>query len=119
MSIMVKCPKGHALKVKNSMAGKTGLCPICKGQVYVYVPIQEEQPIVSEEAILDFLGPSRTNPSDAGMSGINLEEAAPHRPDKNHHETPWKCCVKCSRDIPSQTHICPYCHTYLSDVAGY
>jgi hypothetical protein len=119
MSIVVKCPRGHVLKVKNSMAGKTGLCPLCKGQVYVYVPIPEEKPSLSEDTILDYIGPSQPSPSGTNMSGINLEEAAPHRPDKGHHETPWKSCVKCNKDIPSHTHICPYCHTYLADLAGF
>jgi hypothetical protein len=119
MSIEVKCPKGHVLKVKNSMAGKTGLCPLCKGQVYVYVPIPEKKPSLSEDIILDYIGPSQPSPSSIGGSGIDLDEAAPHRPDKAHHETPWKSCVKCNKDIPSQTHICPYCHTYLADLAGY
>jgi hypothetical protein len=120
MSIMVRCPNGHLLKVKNSMAGKTGLCPLCKGQVYVYVPIPEPQPKqhISDEVILDYLGPSQPSNS-TSSSGIDLDEAAPHRPDQGHHETPWKCCVKCNRDIPSQTHICPYCHTYVADLPGY
>lgn len=100
------------------MAGKTGLCPLCKGQVLVYVPIPENKS-VSEEVILDYLGPSQPSPSGTGMSGINLEEAIPHRPDKAHHETPWKSCVKCSRDIPSGSRICPHCHTYLADLAGF
>ncbi len=119
MSIEVTCPRGHKLKVKNSMAGKTGLCPLCKGQVYVYVPVPDEKPVLSEEVILDIIGPSQPSPSSTGMSGIDLEDATPHRPNKNHHETPWKTCVKCSREIPSQTHICPYCHTYIADMAGF
>lgn len=117
MSIKVTCPKGHQLKVKDNMAGKTGLCPMCKGQTYVYVPLPEKS--ISEEAILDFLGPSQTAPMSTSSSGIDLEEAGPHRPDTDHHETPWKSCVKCNRDIPSQTRICPHCHTYLADLAGY
>jgi hypothetical protein len=119
MSIQVTCPKGHKLKVKNSMAGKTGLCPLCAGQVYVYVPIPvAAKQSLSEEVILDYIGPSQPSPSGIG-SGIDLDEVSPHRPDKAHHETPWKSCVKCNKDIPSQTHICPYCHTYIADIAGY
>jgi hypothetical protein len=120
MSIKVKCPYGHELKVKDSMAGKTGLCPLCKKQVYVYVPVPEEDTL-SEQIILDYLGPSQTAPkSSISSSGIELNEgSAIHRHDKDHHETPWKSCVKCNRDIPSQTHICPYCHTYIADLAGF
>jgi len=118
MSIQVTCPKGHRLKVKNSMAGKTGLCPLCKGQVLVYIPVPEQKSL-SEEVILDIIGPSQASPASISGSGIYLDEPASRRSDKNHHDTPWKCCVKCNKDIPSQTHICPYCHTYLADLAGY
>jgi hypothetical protein len=117
MSIKVTCPNGHVLKVKSSMAGKTGLCPMCKGQVYVYVPLPEND--LSEDVILDIIGTSKTADSGINSSGINLDEVKPHRPTKDHHETPWKSCVKCNQDIPSQTHICPYCHTYIADLAGF
>ncbi len=118
MSIKVTCPHGHLLKVKDNMAGKTGLCPICKSQVLVYVPIPDKKSL-SEEVILDIIGPSPKAPITTESSGINLEEVTPHRPENGHHETPWKTCVKCNREIPSQTHICPYCHTYIADKAGY
>jgi len=119
MSIVVHCPKGHVLKVKNSMAGKTGLCPFCKGQVYVYVPIPEEKKDLSEESILDFLGSAKAK-SDTNSSGINLEDAEVfHRQEKHQHDTPWKSCVKCNREIPAKIHICPFCHTYIADLAGF
>ena len=118
MSIQVKCPKGHVLKVKNEMAGKTGLCPLCKGQVYVYVPDPNEKK-VSEDVILDYLGSSQPSASDTSTSGINLQETKLHRPEKTRAETPWKCCVNCNRDIPSKSHICPYCHTYIADLGDF
>jgi RNA polymerase subunit RPABC4/transcription elongation factor Spt4 len=117
MSIKVTCPRGHVLKVKNSMAGKTGLCPFCKDPVYV--PPPEKPKTFSEDNILDIIGEMPPSPSQVGGSGIDLDEFRPHRPDKSHRETPWKTCVKCNRDIPSQSHICPYCHTYIAEIADF
>jgi hypothetical protein len=119
MSIKVTCPNGHELKVKNNLAGKTGLCPFCKGQVYVYVPIPDENKAVSEDAILDYLGSSQSVPVSTSSSGINLEQADLPRPNRGHPDTPWKNCVKCNRDIPSRTHICPFCHTYIAGITDF
>jgi hypothetical protein len=96
------------------MAGITGLCPHCKAPVYVPIP---QKSGLSEDVIMDILGPTQTPPSDINSSGINLDEAPSHRHEKGHHETPWKSCVKCNREIPSQTHICPYCHTYIAGLS--
>lgn len=38
MGIPVKCPFGHEFKVKDKYAGKKGLCPYCKDEVFVRVP---------------------------------------------------------------------------------
>jgi hypothetical protein len=35
------------------------------------------------------------------------------------HRTPRKTCLKCNRDIPALIHICPFCHTYLSELTTY
>ena len=55
MSIRVVCPNGHMLRVQDSCAGKTGLCPVCRALVRVPEPAGQEP--VSEDAILGFLGP--------------------------------------------------------------
>lgn len=44
MPIDVTCPNGHALKVKDKYAGKTGLCPRCGVQMIVpALPPEEEE----------------------------------------------------------------------------
>ncbi len=35
MPIEVTCPNGHALKIKEKYAGKTGLCPRCQAAIQV------------------------------------------------------------------------------------
>src|SRR6266508_712528 len=54
MSIRCVCPNGHPLTVSESLAGKSGLCPLCRAPVRVP---QKEVQDVSEEAILDMLRP--------------------------------------------------------------
>jgi hypothetical protein len=115
MSIEVTCPNGHRLKVKDSMAGVTGRCPVCKGVVQVPKP---DPPELSEDNILDFLGPSPTTDRsltdtihDFGDSVIMRGSAI--------HRTPRKVCVKCNRDIPALIHICPFCHTYQTEFSNY
>ena len=74
MSIKVVCPNGHVLRVKDSLAGKTGLCPTCKARVSVPEP---ETSSMDESAILSILGPYEPgkavrNPSSSdAMSGAD------------------------------------------------
>ena len=69
MAIRCVCPKGHVLKVKDTLAGTVGLCPICKSRIKV--PALRDQK-VSEDAVLAILGPS----PEAGDSGsLVLEES--------------------------------------------
>jgi hypothetical protein len=117
MSIEVKCPNGHHLKLKDSMAGVTGRCPLCKA--VVQVPRPEPPKAISEETILDFLGPSPTL-DDKSLSDTihDFGDSTIMRGSGIHH-TPRKTCIKCNRDIPALIHICPYCHTYLSELTAY
>jgi hypothetical protein len=117
MSIEVKCPNGHHLKLKDSMAGVTGRCPLCKA--VVQVPKPEPPKAISEDAILDFLGPSPTL-DDKSLSDTihDFGDSTIMRGSGIHH-TPRKTCIKCNRDIPALIHICPYCHTYLSELTAY
>ena len=54
MAIRVVCPNGHALKVDESSAGKSGLCPVCK----VPVPVPPKKAVaMTEDSLMDLLGP--------------------------------------------------------------
>jgi hypothetical protein len=118
MSIEVKCPNGHKLKVKDSMAGVTGRCPVCKSLVHVPKP-EPPAEAVSEEDILDFLGPTPKFDEKAAAETIHdFGDSVVMRGSGIHH-TPRKTCIKCNQDIPALMHICPYCHTYLSELTKY
>lgn len=127
MSIRCVCPNGHVLKVKDSLAGTTGLCPSCKGKVLVPKPhqppapqTQPRQPRISEEAILDLLGKQQgqttgaTSPHDE--SGIFLATS-----DSGVYGQPLakRPCNRCSREVAVNAHICPYCHTYIANLADF
>ncbi|NLF09605.1 MAG: hypothetical protein GX594_16735 [Pirellulaceae bacterium] len=121
MSIKCECSNGHVLKVKDSCAGKVGLCPICR--VPVRVPQPEPQHAnMSEDAILHLLGhhvpPPRQESihdtvenldmfSDTSVSGIFGQTA------------PKKCCDRCNQEITVGTHICPHCHTYIANLKDF
>jgi hypothetical protein len=117
MSIEVKCPNGHQLKLKDSMAGMTGRCPLCKA--LVSVPKPEPPKDFSEDAILDFLGPSPQVDNRSLQDTIHDFGDSTIMRGSGIHHTPRKSCVKCKQDIPLLMHICPYCHTYLPDLTIY
>lgn len=123
MSIQFKCSNGHEIKVKDKYAGQAGICPTCKVRVTVPVHAAELSGKVSEDAILDFLGPPPvddmpvhqdpkhqnqfTDP--ASMSGSSLlGSTILHRGMKN--------CPKCKREVRAAYDICPHCRTYFTDL---
>jgi uncharacterized paraquat-inducible protein A len=117
MSIRVVCPNGHILNVKDSLAGKLGLCPTCKARVQVpEIPRGE----LSEDAILNILGPAKLGPS---RNGLVHEVADPVEPpvgsEIDRGGPPLKSCEKCNQLILAATHICPYCHTYIGKLEDF
>jgi hypothetical protein len=57
MGIIAKCANGHVLRVKDEFAGKSGLCPHCRGRVFVPMPIRaDEKARISDDEILGLLG---------------------------------------------------------------
>ena len=109
MSIRVICPNGHILKVKDHLAGKVGLCPMCKARVQVPEPQPES---VSEDAIMGILG------SQSAVAAADLVEPPPTTAsDKN--SPPKKSCYKCNQEIETGIHICPHCHTYIAELTDF
>lgn len=113
MSIRCICPNGHPLSVNNALAGRSGLCPRCRAPVRVpQLPVRR----VSEDAILDILGPQ------APISRIPAEPegerdgAAPRFEVHEHTTPPKKTCYRCNQEISAGTHICPHCHTYIASL---
>ncbi len=115
MSIRCVCPNGHVLKVKDSMAGTSGLCPICRATVKV--PLLREHRM-TEDAILDIVGPG------SGVHSMDttrdLRAAADTRVIKNGiSDVRERLCTKCQREFPATMHICPYCHTYVATLRDF
>lgn len=110
MSIQCVCPNGHVLKVKDALAGTSGLCPKCRGRVEV--PRPRPQP-VSEEAILDIMGRQGPSPQADTATYLDLSDTTPLS-GLHGRSTPKKSCTKCNEEISAGTHICPYCHTYIA-----
>ncbi len=115
MAIRVVCPNGHVLRVNDALAGKIGRCPKCKARVQVPALRCDE---LSEDAILDILGPRAP---DASSSGV-LDE----RPKRTSSESsiirngpPKKICHRCNRTIDALHHICPHCHTYIAELQDF
>ncbi len=112
MSIEVRCPKGHLLKVKSSFAGKTGLCPHCRSKIYVPNPSDSS---ISEESILDIIGELRPDPSHSSIKSLAEYEESLRHIDESKQAPPSKNCTKCNLAIPSAVTICPHCHTYVGE----
>ncbi len=122
MSIEVVCQNGHALKVKNSLAGKTGVCPVCKVKVKIPGAAAPVPPggssELTEDAILDMIGPYEP---DQARIQAPIEEEKPARKTSGREGgpvPPKKTCLKCNAEIPAGTHICPVCRTYLTPFPG-
>ncbi len=110
MSILVVCPNGHELKVRDTCAGKVGLCPTCRARVEVPETPQSE---ISEDAILGILGPHVASQKRAGSS-------QPRPPGgRERNVPPKKSCHHCNQEIPVGIHICPHCHTYIAKLGDF
>ena len=117
MSIRVVCQNGHALNVKDSLAGKTGLCPFCNARVAIP---QSSNGDISDEDILGFLGPHKPKQKPHFVPAEDMPpESAGSREASSTEGTspPNKTCDKCNREISAGTHICPHCHTYIGGAA--
>jgi len=100
------------LKVKDALAGTSGLCPQCRAKVNV--PCPRAQP-VSEDAILDILGRQASAPPADTATYLELSDTG-RLTGVHERGTPKKSCNKCNEEISAGTHICPYCHTYIANL---
>ncbi len=114
MSIRCVCQNGHVLKVKDSFAGTSGLCPSCRGKVVVP---KAEKKSISEDVILGLLGTqSQAERLAAESSGVLLAAS-----DSSEHRLsfPKKTCSRCNQEVSSGAHICPHCHTYIANLRDF
>jgi hypothetical protein len=115
MSIRCVCPNGHVLKVKDTLAGTSGLCPTCRARVKV--PRPQTVP-VSEDAVLEMLGRSGFIPLTDTATYSDMADTTP-LPAIRERGTPKKSCYKCNQEIAAGTHICPYCRTYIANLSDF
>ncbi len=112
MAIKVTCPNGHTLRVKDSLAGKTGLCPTCKARVSVPEPTREA---IDESDILQVIGPYDPAKSQVVRPDSPFEDGAEEKSSK----VEMRRCMSCEREIEAETHICPHCHHYIGGVGDF
>ena len=111
MPIPLTCPNGHHLTAKESNAGKTGKCPVCKA--VVNIPVLH-QTVISDSAIMNILG----DPDLAGKGAVGTtvaqQKKAPSRTSSTVSMPHTKSCPSCEQEIDMGYHICPHCHTYIT-----
>lgn len=129
MPIQLKCPNGHRLTAKESNAGKTGKCPVCKAAVSI--PVLHRSAAITDSAVISILGAPSAAPSNrvgttlsTGKKVTPPQSAAPaatpagtKRSDSTLSSASMphvKLCPSCEREIDMGYHICPHCHTYIT-----
>lgn len=120
MSIQLTCPNGHRLVAKDSNAGRTGKCPVCKAAVNI--PVITEA-VISESAIISILGdPGLKKKERIGTTisptkkpaGTPVPVPAGETSGSSVSKPHIKLCPSCEREIDLGYHICPHCHTYIT-----
>lgn len=116
MPIQLVCPNGHRLTAKESNAGKSGKCPVCK--VAVSIPIPNRSPTADSAIVVAVLG--ELNAQSARSQQIGRTVLAPKRQiaaavrDSNNVQARVRMCPNCEQDIDLGYHVCPHCHAYLT-----
>jgi hypothetical protein len=114
MSIRCVCQNGHVLKVKDSFAGTSGLCPSCRARVDVPKSGKNH---ISEDVILGLLGKqSQAERLAAESSGVLL---AASESGVMRLPFPKKTCSRCNQEVTVGAHICPHCHTYIANLSDF
>jgi hypothetical protein len=128
MGITTKCANGHILRVKDEFAGKSGLCPHCRGRVFVPMPVHSlEKSRISDDEILGLLGKpaisTRTAVETAPPSDSVLD--TPSATSRSTGDTigllgssasrKVKICTKCEHITSVAFTHCPRCGTPLPE----
>jgi Zn finger protein HypA/HybF involved in hydrogenase expression len=116
--IQLKCPNGHHLTAKESNAGKTGKCPVCKA--VVNIPVLR-QTVITDSAVVSILGdPSsvkknRVKTATSPTKEKTVVPASEQSASSSSSVLPHvRLCPNCEREIDMGYHICPHCHTYIT-----
>ncbi len=111
MSIQVSCPNGHALRVKDSFAGKTGYCPHCHAKVHVPVPSR-----FSEDDVLGILGPPPDLPPPDEPESADDDHQYVHQEPQHARRAPEEesGISLVGSSIHQRPKVCPECHMHTS-----
>jgi uncharacterized OB-fold protein len=110
MSITVKCPGGHTLKVKDRYAGMIGRCPKCG----VAVEVPDRSPPLEQE-LMDVLAEDGEDDrpvydDDLESSGVSLVVAS-----STGAKSRISKCPRCSQRVQvPENNICPNCGAYYT-----
>jgi hypothetical protein len=128
VGITAKCSNGHVLRVKDEFAGKTGLCPHCRGRVFVPMPVRtNDKARISDDEILGLLGhPAPANVAaeaatsdyvfDAQSNGGAKDETAVGLASSSIVRK-VKICTKCEHITSVAFAHCPRCGAPLPEAA--
>ena len=115
MPIQLVCPNGHRLTAKESNAGKSGKCPVCKTSVTIPIP---NRTVAADSAIVvAVLGELNAQ---SATQQVGRTVLAPKRQPAtvavrdSSALARVRTCPNCERDIDLGYHICPHCHAYLT-----
>ncbi|MDR3198106.1 MAG: formate dehydrogenase accessory protein FdhE [Planctomycetaceae bacterium] len=114
MPIQLKCPNGHHLTAKESNAGKTGKCPVCKAAVTIPVL---HQTVISDSAVVNILGDPAggAKKDNVGTTISPIKKKNKVVSSSASSISPHvRICPNCEREIDMGYHICPHCHTYIT-----
>ena len=118
MTILVRCPNGHVLHIKEKHAGKSGLCPHCHARIDVPASRTPpphgtaRPPLAGKKETRDRPAQARQEPwhaSENEQAGAKLTGSAMVR-----HKKP---CPNCAKLIPYWYATCPYCKSPMSTLA--
>ena len=115
MPIQLVCPNGHRLTAKESSAGKSGKCPVCKTPVSIPIP---NRSVTADSAIVVAVLGELNAKSAASQVGRTV--LAPKRQPAtvavkdSSAQARVRICPNCERDIDLGYHVCPHCHAYLA-----
>jgi hypothetical protein len=126
MPIDVVCPNGHALKIKEKYAGKTGLCPKCRAAIDVPAPRPS-----SIDELIDLVPRAPVKFTDAAASVHDDDDDDPRSPCTGHAHSPsragesllsssslvkhQKVCPKCFQVAPIWFARCQHCNHFFRD----
>lgn len=114
MPIELICPNGHRLTAKETSAGKTGKCPVCKASVTIPVP---NRSVAADSAVVvAVLG--ELNAKSAAQRVGRTVLAPKRQPTVAVKDSSAlarvRVCPNCEREIDLGYHVCPHCHAYLA-----